>query len=903
MSQSITFNQIRAEVALLDAKRRVERAVGIRSSARWLGEPLQTDGTTSYMIRQCDSPLSLRLALREPLPTGASRAIKVLVTDVDRDEVTEDVFARLHRERFHPIDRWSLVAQQFAAESIDPRLTRHPWLADAVVEYLAGRRSPAAKTGCLDAETLWRELLDATIGLQVVDLPDMGAVLRWSLDAGHVQQLRGLAPELRAGVEEWLRTCAGDVADFVFAVADHSDRPDAVPLALATRVLVGNEAGSGAERCLGKIEGKWLAGRQFTADQLRRVGSEAVAMVRSQMYDPADRRRITARAEELLREVDGTGFAHSSPILPLGFNQRLGSFATAMRAFTEDPAGDIGPVAAAAARARAHDQAHLEPGAVERIDMAARLARWLVTMRAGGDDPESLTEAAVDYLRQGSWVDWARTSLGREAATRELSEAVATIHAAATVEQERRAANFAAKLAPVVTSGVYPSDVLLVEQVLDEVVAAIARERPVLMIVLDGMSAAVSRELIAELLGRRHWATIVEQGHLSLRPAIAVLPSATQYSRASLLAGRLAGGTAGSADETTAFAAHAALKAACTASHGPKLYLKGDLEGPDKRLATAVREDVASPKRKVIGTVINAIDDTLAKADQIDLRWTASTIPILEALLDEAMSGKRAVVLVSDHGHVLEAGTTARVTQDEGGERWRPPGAPTAPDEISFQGSRVLNARGGIVTTWSEKVRYTRRTNRGYHGGASPQEMIVPITVLIPQGSEAPAGWTLAGESSPSWWDEAEILPRTSKQPPAPPPPGMLFDKHPQARPPVASVAVAPEVGDVPAWVEATLASEVFESQKRLATRGYPGDDTIKKLLTILEARGNTSTFAAISRSLPHPLFRLKGLLSQVQRVLNIDGYPVIAVDTESESVVLQKHILLVQFGVSEGGK
>jgi len=95
----------------------------------------------------------------------------------------------------------------------------------------------------------------------------------------------------------------------------------------------------------------------------------------------------------------------------------------------------------------------------------------------------------------------------------------------------------------------------------------------------------------------------------------------------------------------------------------------------------------------------------------------------------------------------------------------------------------------------------------------------------------------------------------------------------------------------------------VFAAQKRLATRGYPGDDIIKNLLTILDARGNTCTFAAISRSLPHPLFRLKGLLSQVQRVLNIDGYPVIAVDTESESVVLQKQILLVQFGVSEGGK
>lgn len=891
MTQSISFNQIRAEVALLDAKRPIERAVGIRSSARWLGEPVQTDGTISYLIRQCDSPLSLRLALREPLPAGGGRAIRVLVTDVDREEVTEDVYARLHRERFHPIDRWSLVAQQFAAESIDPRLTRHPWLADAVVEYLAGRASPAAKTGCLDAETLMIELLDATIGLRVVDLPDMASLLRWSLDAENVRRLRALAPELRAGVEEWLRSCAGDAADFVFAVADHTDRPDAVPLALVTGVLVG---ASGADRAIGKIEGRWLVTRRFTAEQFRRVSGEAVALLRSQMYDPTDRRRVTSRAEELLREIDGTAFAHSSPVLPLGFTQRLGAFASAMRTFTDDPSGDVGPVAAAAERARTHDQAHLEPGALERIDMALRLTRWLATTRGAGGDPESLAEAAVDYLRQGSWVDWARTSLGREAASRELSEAVSAIHAAATREQERRAAIFATKLEPVVRAGVYPHEVLLVEHVLDEVVAALAKVKPVLMIVLDGMSAAVSRELVSELLSRRRWAAIEKQGRSSIRPAIATLPSETQYSRSSLLAGRLVGGV----DEPAAFASHAGLKEACTAAHGPKLYLKGDLEGPDKRLASAVREDVASPKRKVVGAVINAIDDTLAKADQVDVRWTASSIPVLEALLDEAMSGQRAVVLVSDHGHILESGTTARVT--EGGERWRPPGGTSAPDEIAFQGSRVLGRPGGIVTTWSEKARYIAATKRGYHGGVSPQEMIIPITVLVPVGADAPAGWELAAESSPSWWDAGAVVPVPKVEPPAPPPPGMLFNIH--SHPPAATTAIDPVTTDAPGWVEATLASEIFAAQKRLAMRGYPGDDTIKKLLAILDARGNTCTFAAISRSLPHPLFRLKGLLSQVQRVLNIDGYPVIAVDTESESVVLQKQVLLVQFGVSEGG-
>ena len=47
MSQSITFNQIKAEVAALRRKKPVEKPVGIRTTGRWLGEPTQTDGDTT----------------------------------------------------------------------------------------------------------------------------------------------------------------------------------------------------------------------------------------------------------------------------------------------------------------------------------------------------------------------------------------------------------------------------------------------------------------------------------------------------------------------------------------------------------------------------------------------------------------------------------------------------------------------------------------------------------------------------------------------------------------------------------------------------------------------------------------------------------------------------------------
>jgi hypothetical protein len=43
----------------------------------------------------------------------------------------------------------------------------------------------------------------------------------------------------------------------------------------------------------------------------------------------------------------------------------------------------------------------------------------------------------------------------------------------------------------------------------------------------------------------------------------------------------------------------------------------------------------------------------------------------------------------------------------------------------------------------------------------------------------------------------------------------------------------------------------------------------------------------------------MQGLLSNTQRVLNVDGYPVIAVDAESDTVEFDRQMLLVQFGLA----
>src|SRR5207244_10208791 len=136
----------------------------------------------------------------------------------------------------------------------------------------------------------------------------------------------------------------------------------------------------------------------------------------------------------------------------------------------------------------------------------------------------------------------------------------------------------------------------------------------------------------------------------------------------SLLCGQLRRGTA--ADERVGFASHSALLAHCRSNFPPILFHKPSLqEEGDAVLASGVRREIASSHRRVVGVVVNAVDDDLLKGEQIDTSWTRDQIKVLPALLHEAKLARRVVVLLSDHGHVLDYKTVGR--SHEGGERWR----------------------------------------------------------------------------------------------------------------------------------------------------------------------------------------------------------------------------------------
>jgi hypothetical protein len=289
--------------------------------------------------------------------------------------------------------------------------------------------------------------------------------------------------------------------------------------------------------------------------------------------------------------------------------------------------------------------------------------------------------------------------------------------------------------------------VLPVERVLSEFVAPLAGHAPLLVIVVDGMSFSVFRELVADIT-RQDWVELRRSDRGPIWPAIATLPSLAAVSRTSLLCGELRQGNQNT--ERAEFPKHAELLHHCQTSHPPVLFHKAGLQSrDDSSLSNEVIKAIESKKRQVVGVVINAVDDFLAKGQQLDIRWNRDQIKVLPQLLYEARSSGRMVVLLSDHGHLLDRET--KQEKFDGGDRWRHTGTSDPGDgDVVISGDRcVIPETHELIVPYSEKVRYSMKKN-GYHGGVTMQEMLVPMAVLSAR-EDFPAGWNEPPTDIPDW--------------------------------------------------------------------------------------------------------------------------------------------------------
>ena len=892
MSRPATLAQLRALAEdLVRAHAKAGHAVAVAAPPTWTGPEQFEVGALTVRVR----PAATVLAVHDALASHDDDSLLLVLTDRPEHELDLDVMARLARTSLLRLDRWSLLRARFrlGERGLDAGLRDAAWLADALIQHEPADGWPALPTGFLDRATAWRYLRTGWLGLGG-DTLTLADVVAWAATAEGSLGLATTDEAIRDGVLAHAAADAGDPAGLLLGLAVAGRHDDVVPLGLVCAVLFGGGADDSADVVQARVRLEYqLDQHRLSAVAARAWADAATVVARRQLADDGRGAIEPAlvRAERLLDELRAPDEAQRSDLLPAGFEQRMAAAGTALAGALDGT--DTGAAEFAASVERAERHVLRDPDRIAGLRAAARILRRRDNSPA--DEGVDLLGVATRYRTDGAFVDACRLALRQGDRVPALAAAYSRLLAQLDTEREAQNAEFGRLLA--VSSALEPAAPFLpVERMLDELVVPLVASGPALLVILDGAALTSTIDLLTDV-ERAGWALLAPDGDRPEPVALAGLPTTTEVSRTSLFCGARTVGTAD--DELKGFRRHAGLRAAIKTSADPVLFHKGKLSTSDgEPLGSEVRSAIANVECRVVAVVVNAIDDHLNRGQQVAVRWGLETLRPLGALLAEAAAARRTVIITSDHGHVLDERRSALRPHKDSGERDRSATPPAGDGEVLLTGPRVMRDGGSMVAPWTEALHYAGNKH-GYHGGVTPQEVLIPLHVLA-RIDAVPAGWTTVRPAVPVWWSTVR---------PAAAPVAVAAPVPPKRRGPaktagqtdlfglddVPATSVAPSR---PAWIDALLASETWAAQQRLTTR--PLDEALAAdMLACLHRRGGTVASEVIGADLNLPNMRVRGLVQVLVRQLNVEGYQVLELLDGGATVRLDVRLLARQFEVT----
>lgn len=877
---------VRRRAQDLIAERRKNRGgaqvLVLRARPEWRGEQTFVVDGVRVHVRPGISQFSVLAAYDELHDAFRDGDVLVVLTDRDDRDLGDAVLVRAWKRSGQPIDQWSVVPGLFhGARSVGRDLRRiGDWVPEALLTYLPSAGWPTSPGLELSSEFVLSNLLAHLLGRSVPETIDDQLVL----DVLGDRAVRGAWANVPSGLRErltsWACRALGPGVAVPLRIAASGRDLSPLVVALAADVLWPPSAESlvpEQAEARGRIER--YTGEPLDHAQARELaGAAHAALLRLEQRQPDGQQQADAvlrQAERLLADLRWEAGAQRSDLLPAGFVALLRSLGSAIID------GDLPRAEALLVRVDRHGMARVRDRDAEVARMAVRLGRWLA--RAEPDTPASIGAAMRMQMDDGAWVDRALAHVWRGSRDPELGAAYGEL--AARVRARRRSRDIAAAerlAAPA-------SGTLLIENVLGWVVRPWTGKKGSLLVVLDGMSAAVATELAEELRSR-----VQEWVPAGLRAAaLAALPSLTSVSRASLLAGRVA---SGSAKEE--------MRLLAEAWPGSVVFHKDALRASS---GNALKDDVAraikDPGVPVVAAVLNRIDDTLHKTDVHDEWWTVDDLRPLGELIGAAVQEGRTVVLTSDHGHIAERGTSVRASRDSREARVRSVSAGPAGDgEVLVSGPRVRFESGEAVLAVTDDVRYGPK-QYGYHGGAALAEVTVPVLVFAPPGAKAPEGWEKARPQAPLWWNErvAEAADSSRQAPRGRKAEGTVEYSLPDVGESAdglftVTVNEAPTAsGDAVAYL---LRSEEYAQQREMGGRHPVADDIVEAILRALLARGGRAHRDTVAAEAKIAASEVESTIAAVKRLLNVDGYPVLSMEDAGTAVRLDEELLRDQFGI-----
>ncbi|MCA0156406.1 BREX-2 system phosphatase PglZ [Tsukamurella sp. M9C] len=897
---------IRALVRQLKAKEYARGAIAVAARPEWSGDPTLTLDGQRVRVRTAPSVLAIRDALLDRYEVDWV----VILTDRPATEIPVGVQEHLTgRHTLSHLDPWPALREAFNATSQEYSLLGNKNdAARSALRSLPDAVQPAPG-GVLTGDHLFGALTRG-FGLEADSVAPHRVAL-WSISSTHVrfESWRESAdPVLLEQFNAWLSRRLGDAGRAMTAVWRTRGPADLVPLGLVAALTddTHTEHSAATARDTVVVVRTLLAqalGVELTEREIRAWGTAATLAAQESGTAP-----VLRRATDLVSEFRATPLVGRSDVLPDALPHRLAHFAVAL-----DSAVEGGPLADAEdswEAVRAHSSALADgPDAPQDVRVARSALRLLRWTRGEFESPVGLSAWLLAYRTELSWVDAAIDEAFVGAEDPALQSANGRILETVRARRGAYDREFARELAASATHAPSDDAFLPIENLLDRVVVPLTQpapstfgddrqdRSPVLLIVADGMGSAAANEIVTDLTRRSpQWQQFTRDDLPT--SAVAVLPTVTRFSRCSLLTGALTAGD--QTKEKPGFASW--LERNGLPAEQTPLFHKAQLDTlAGGSLAPEVRESINDTVgTPVVACVLNTIDDALDKSDPIGTVWTVSQVRHLEALLAAAATVGRTVVLVSDHGHVVERSEAPSVQRGtRTSARHRPVDEPAEAYEVLLTGPRVLADGSQEILAVDEQVRYTGK-KAGYHGGGSPAEVTIPVTILVKGAPPAHLELRPGGIEAPQFWNgsPASIIgPVPMAAPKAPTKPARrkaepkgdgLFDL-----PDAPSTSPSAPVQD--SAVAALEESDLFRSQMRLFAprmKAAAVGSVIREAISL----GGVLPLARVDALLGSTSARVGRTAPTLLQVFNVDG--VEAVSVNGTELVVAADVLFEQFGV-----
>lgn len=843
------------------------------------------------------------LAMREALVNHDHKSKLVLLSKFDEVHLAKDVIARLWKNEPQRISPWKTLQQLVKVREIDPRLSKQQgrWMADALLSCFDKYQNKVSFGEVLDVDSAWKALAVGFLDYQEKAF-DLDALFNWSIKSDVSALVENLPDDVKTNISDWLRIISPKNAELIehILLAGHGN--DLLAVVMTSSILyeqnisqLGLVEPSKLYSSQGRFVERYLDGKNVKAEVYQSIGREAQrtfwALVKRDGLSVLD--RVGGKAEQILASLDLMPLCAVSTLLPHGYVLRVENFAGALDSALGGD--DLKDAEKAFELVKKHAQASFDKSKeqIHNAEMALRLVRWIKSSRQSNG---SVNDDLSDYILNGSFVDWARSSIWSGDMNETLTNVFLKVSNAITEKRQAQNKSFTQHLPGLARGDALGSGYIPVENTLEQLVAQLASHEPVLLLVLDGMSQAVYRELTEDIL-KHNWVELSRADVKQDACLITAFPTITQVSRCSLLSGDLSSGD--SNVEKAAFKSHPTLKKIASTKFPPELFHKKDIQQPGSgALDGNVREKLAGTQHRVLGLVINAIDDQLKSSSQVSVDWALDSVSLLGHVLEAAREAGRVVIVTSDHGHVLDHDSFYQQSQSERGERYQQSSASLTDNEVEVKGDRVVTDTHSVVMPWSEQLRYTKSKSMGYHGGASLQEIVIPLGIFA-NASDCPEieGWIETPKYTPSWWDtedsvgavEPKVTIKQSSKPKKPAVADKIDDMFGEPEP-EATESVETDLAD------RLLQSAVYMQQLQTAGRTNIKEAQVKGFISLMLKSQGQAMESVVCKELSIPKIRLRGFLAGLQKTLNVDGYPIVSVNRETQTIKLNIQDFKKQF-------